>query len=581
MALAHSSLQHQRSVIREELEKLSPYFKHLLLFSFFTNILILAPTWYMLEVYDRVIFSQNHMTLLMLTLMVIVFYMILEFLEWIRAGITHEAANSLSQALSARVFTSIFQAKLRQIPGGTSQAITDLKTLQDMIASPALKGLVDTPFALITLILIFLIDPILGIAAVVGAIILAVIAWMNHRHVQPPLSEANRHAIQAQNYASGVIRNAQVIEAMGMLGRIHARWLEKQHSFLKMQALASDRAGINSALSKFVQTVQGSVLLGLGAWLTLEGLLSQGGSMIIIGSILGGRVLSPIVVMVMQWRTLANAQDAGSRLDQFLKAFPEPPATMSLPPPQGHLTVENAVAAPPNSQLAILKGVSFHLPAGQSLAVIGPSASGKTTLARLITGIWPAMGGKVRLDGADIYAWKKDELGPYVGYLPQDVELFEGTIAENIARFGEIDLLKVKQAAEIVGLLQMIEELPQQFDTSIGDEGAFLSGGQRQRVALARAIYGLPKFVVLDEPNSSLDEAGDAALNQTLSYLKANNTTLVVITHRPQILGLMDYLLLMVDGQIKSFGPRDDVIQALNQANQSAKAKPTSSGAVA
>ncbi len=567
MALANPQIMNQKSIIREELGKLTHYFKHTIFFSFFTNLLVLAPTWYMLEVYDRVVYSQNHKTLLMLTIMVIVMYVILEFLEWIRSRIMHEASAKFDQSLNERVFNSIFQAKLRQIPGGTAQAINDLKTIQDAIASPALMGLIDLPFALLTLILIFAINVTMGWFAVLGALILGVIAFINHRHVQPPLTLANRHAIQAQNYASSAIRNAQVIEAMGMLHRIHQKWIEKQQAFLKMQGLASDRAGVNSALSKMVQVMQGSILLGLGCWLTLKGELGMGGSMMIVGSILGGRVLTPFITIVMQWRVLGNAQDAVQRLDQFLKVFPESQPAMPLPAPEGHLSVEGAVAAPPNSQVAILKGITFRLPAAQSLAIVGPSACGKTTLARLITGIWPAINGKVRLDGADIYAWKKEELGPYVGYLPQDVELFDGTIAENIARFSDVDMVKVKEAAQIVGLDGFINSLPQGFDTQVGDEGAFLSGGQRQRVALARAIYGNPKFVVLDEPNSSLDEEGDLALMRTLQYLKSQGTTLIVITHRTQILGLMDYMMVMVDGQIKQFGPRDEVLKALQQQN--------------
>ena len=567
MAQFNPQMVNQKSIIREELGKLSSYFKHTVFFSLFTNLLVLAPTWYMLEVYDRVVYSQNHKTLLMLTILVIAMYVVLEFLEWIRSRIMHEASEKFDGALNERVFNSIFQAKLRQIPGGTAQAIADLKTIQDAVSSPALMGLIDMPFALLTLILIFAINNTMGWFAVFGALVLGVIAYVNHRHVQPPLTLANRHAIQAQNYSNNAIRNAQVIEAMGMLHRIHAKWMEKQVAFLKMQALASDRAGINSALSKFVQTMQGSILLGLGCWLTLQGELAMGGSMMIVGSILGGRVLTPFITIVTQWRILGNAQDAVQRLDQFLKAFPEPQPAMPLPQPEGNLSVEGAVAAPPNSQVAILKGITFRLPAGQSLAIVGPSASGKTTLARLITGIWPAINGKVRLDGADIFAWKKEELGPSVGYLPQDVDLFDGTIAENIARFGDVDMDKIKQAAEVVGLTKLINSLPEGFDTPVGDEGAFLSGGQRQRVALARAIYGNPKFIVLDEPNSSLDEEGDAALIRTLQYLKSQKTTLIVVTHRTQLLSVIDYVMVMVDGQIKQFGPRDEVLAALQQQN--------------
>lgn len=558
----------QSSVTRTALIESFPKIKWAVFFSFFTNLLVLAPTWYMLEVYDRVVNSQNHKTLLMLTIMVVFIYGIMETLDWIRSRIMFKASMQLDRSLNERVFNDIFKAKLRQIPGGTAQAFVDLKTIQDALASPAMMTMMDMPFALTTLIIIFMINPTMGWFSVAGAVLLGLIALINQHRVQPLLTEANHHAISAQNYAGSVIRNAQVIEAMGMLGRVHARWIARQNKFLRFQGIASDQAGVNSALSKLIQTLQGSLLLGLGCWLTLRGELSMGGSMMIVGSILGARVLAPLIAFIAQWRVIGNARDAINRLDNFLQAFSTPEDSMPLPPPLGNLAVEGAVAGAPNSQVPILKGVTFRLPAGQSLAVIGPSASGKTTLARLITGIWPAANGKVRLDGADIYQWKKTELGPYVGYLPQDVELFDGSLAENIARFGEVDMEMVREAANVVGLEALIDKLKNGYETQVGDEGAFLSGGQRQRVALARAIYGMPKFVVLDEPNSSLDEAGDMALLNALKYIKAQGTTLIVITHRPQILSVIDHVMILTDGQIKAFGPRDEVMESLNPKNQ-------------
>jgi ATP-binding cassette subfamily C exporter for protease/lipase len=523
----------------------------------------------MLEVYDRVINSQSLRTLLMLTILVVVLYALLEMLEWVRSGIMQKAAKQFDAALRERVFNSVFQAKLRQLAGGSTQALADLKVIQDAIASPALMALIDLPFALLTLLLIFWINTTLGWFAVFGALILGIIATVNQLRVQPPLVKANLHAIEAQSYANGAIRNAQVIESMGMLSRIQEKWMKKQHAFLHMQALASDRAGLNSSISKFTQTLQGSLLLGLGCWLTLKGELSMGGSMMIIASILGGRVLAPLLVIVMHWRVVMDAQDAIKRLDNFLKAFPETKQSMPLPPPIGLLSVEGLVASPPNSQHAILKGITFTLAAGQSLGIVGPSASGKSTLARLITGIWPALNGSVRLDGVDIFAWDKNELGPFVGYLPQNVELFDGTLAENIARFGDVDMVKVADAAKIVGLDNFALGLKDGYESQLGDEGAFLSGGQRQRVALARAIYGMPKFIVLDEPNSSLDEEGDAALLRTLQYIKSKGSTLIIITHRVQVMSVIDSILLLVDGKIKALGPRDEVLKSLIPQNPS------------
>jgi ATP-binding cassette subfamily C exporter for protease/lipase len=313
------------------------------------------------------------------------------------------------------------------------------------------------------------------------------------------------------------------------------------------------------------------MLLGLGAWLLLRNQLNGGAAYMIIGSILGGRVLAPLVQLVAQWQAVVNAREAYARLDGMLGAVPPRPPSMVLPKPKGHLQVEGVVAAAPGSQLAILKGVGFALSPGEALAVVGPSASGKTTLARLLVGLWPAINGKVRLDGADVYAWDKRELGPHMGYLPQGVELFDGTVAENIARFGQIDMVKVEEAARAVGVHEFILAMPQGYASPVGRDGAVLSGGQRQRVALARALYGKPAFVVLDEPNSSLDEQGDAALAQAIMQLKSSGTTFVVMTHRTSVLGAVDKMLVLREGQAQMFGPRDEVLKALAEAAAKAR----------
>lgn len=563
------SLEKQNSVLNKAISNLSPYIWKTLAFSLVINLLILAPSWYMLEVYDRVLNSHNHRTLIMLTMLIVGVYAILEFLEWVRSRIMYQAVGPFDASLRDQVFNSIFQAKIKQEPDGNAQAIADLKTIQESIASPAFLALIDTPFALITLGIIFFIDPYLGWLALGVATILSAIALFNQYKVEPTLALANRHAIAAQSYASGVVRNAQVIEAMGMLGQIYKKWLGRQREFLHAQAVASDLAGVSSSLSRLMQTLQSSLILGLGCWLAITGVISMGGGLMIVASILGARALSPLVQIVGYWRVIMNTQDSIKRLDSFLKHYPVAESSMQLPPPVGNLSVENVVAGPPNSQTPVLKGVTFRLAAGDSLAIVGPSASGKTTLARLITGIWPTIGGKVRLDGVDIYAWKKSELGPYIGYLPQSVELFDGTIAENIARFGEVDMEKVKEVCKITGLENFIGSIKDGYAARIGDDGAFLSGGQRQRIALARAIYGMPKLIVLDEPNSSLDEEGDATLISALKYMKLQGATIIVITHRPQILAVLDYMMILVEGQIQSFGKQDEVLKTLNHNNTS------------
>lgn len=559
--------------LQAALDTLMPVLKRVMLFGFVINVLSLSPTLYMLEVYDRVVNSRSHGTLLMLTLLVLGLYVLMEIIEWVRGQMLHGAGLMLEAKLGERVFNAVFEANLRRV-GGANQALADLRALREFLPSQPLTALMDAPMALLFLVLIFLINPALGWFSLVIAAIQVYIAYLTERSTQKPLAEANRMAIAAQNYANGSLRNAQVIEAMGMLGDIHRRWMEKQRRFLALQAVASDHAGGKGAAAKMMQNVLSSGLLGLACWFMLKGELAGGGGMMIIASILGGKVLAPLVQVISGWKNVVNARDAYQRLDQLLQTIPEREAGMPLPPPTGTLTVEGVVAGAPGSQAPILRGVSFGLPAGKALVVVGPSAAGKSTLARLLVGIWPTLSGKVRLDGVDVHPWNKAELGPHIGYLPQGIELFDGTLAENIARFGEVDMAKVEAAARAVGLHETILALPGGYDARIGDEGCFLSGGQRQRVGLARAIYGDPRFVVLDEPNSSLDEAGEQALLQSLLMLKSRGTTLVVITHRTSVLPVADAMLVLRDGQVAAYGPRDEVLAALSKAQQQTAVQP-------
>ena len=540
---------------------LFPSLKQAFYFSVVVNVLVLAPSAYMMEVYDRVVNSRSHTTLLMETLLVVGVYALLEALEWVRRQVMHDAGMKLDKRLRKRVFSAVFSARLLNLPVQGAQALRDLRTIREFLPSPALLSFVDAPLALLVLILIFWMSPSLGWFAVAGALAQFAIGVVNERRIREPLMAANRSAVGAQNYADGVIRNAQVIESMGMLGAIHQRWMGRQQDFLVNQAVASDHAGTNSALSKLIQSLLSSLLLGMGCWLTLKGELH--GSGMIVASILGGRVLAPLVMIIGSWRQIEMTMESYNRLDGLLRELPLQEKGMALPPPSGFLSVEGVIAGAPRSPVQIIKGVSFRVSPGGSLAIVGPSASGKTTLARLLVGIWPAIQGKVRLDGNDIYQWDKDELGKYIGYLPQSIELFEGTLAENIARFDVPDLDKVREACRMVGLADFIEQLPEGYDTEIGDDGSFLSGGERQRVALARAVYGMPKFVVLDEPNASLDEAGDVALLNAVQLLRAQGTTVIVITHRLNILGAIEHMLVLVDGQIQRFGTCQEVLAAL------------------
>lgn len=556
------------SELRRALTALRPYFVRASWFTFWSCLLVLAPSGYMLEVYDRVVNSRSHTTLVMLTIVVLGAYIVMEILEWARSEILHEAGLELDNQLRGRVVNAMFEANLRRIPGGNEQPLNDLQAVREFLNSPPLLGLMEAPVSLVFLCLMFAISPLLGWSAVGGALVQVLIGWLNEKNTQPPLVAANRSSMAAQQYADGSLRNAQVVESMGMLRDIHRSWVGKQREFLSLQATASDQAGIYQALTKFLQVTMGSMLLGLGAWLLLHNQLNGGAGMMIVGSILGGRVLAPLVQIVTQWRAVVNVRDAWQRLDSLLASIARRPETMELPAPRGNLQVESLIAIPPTGGPPIIKNAAFSLKPGDVLVVVGPSASGKTTLARLLVGLWPASSGKVRLDGADVFTWNKTELGPYVGYLPQGAELVEGTVAENISRFGELDAAKTKAAANAVGLHEFITSLPQGYDSPVGRDGTLLSGGQRQRVALARAIYGNPVLVVLDEPNSSLDEAGDAALASAILQLKARGTTFVVMTHRTSVLAVADKMLVLRDGFMDFFGPRDEVLASLKQASE-------------
>ena len=550
-------------------EPLKPAIYRAIGFSIIISMLALAPTVYMLEVYDRVVNSRSGMTLAMLTVLIVLAYAVMEILEKVRGGLMRAAGVQVDEALSKRVYDAMFQGFLKRQVGGSTQVLNDLKSVREFLANPALMAIFEAPVALVALGLVFAISPVLGWAAIIGAIAQVGVALMNERATRKPLGEANRSAVGAQQFAEASLRNAHVMESMGMLDAVHARWQKRQREFLAFQAVASEGAGLWTAMSKAVQQIMSSLLLGLGAWLLLNNMLNGGASMMIIGSVLGGRVLAPLSQLVAQWNGVVNVRGAWSRLESLLAQVPAKPEAMSLPAPKGVLTVESLVAGAPGQQVPIVRGVQFALNRGEVLAVVGPSAAGKTTLARLLVGLWPTMGGKVRLDGVDVFSWDKSELGPYLGYLPQGVELLDGTLAENIARFGEVDMAQVEAAARLVGVHDLIMSLPEAYNSPVGRDGAMLSGGQRQRVGLARALYGKPVFVVLDEPNSSLDEAGDTALANAIAALKQLGTTFVVMTHRTSVLGVADKMLILREGAQQAFGPRDEVLAALQQKAKS------------
>ena len=560
------------SPMNEVMDALRPTLRRAFLFGFVGSMLVLAPTIYMFQVYERVVNSRSHTTLLMLSLLVLFALAVMEALDWARSETLRGAGDQLENKMMPRVYRAMFQMNLGKPGSASTQPIQDLRAIRDFLPSPAVAALPELPVAVIFLILIFALSPVLGVVALLGAALQLGLAWGNERRTQPALAQANRLAVGGQQQAEAMLRHAEVVRAMGMRPALHARWVDVQQKMLVQQALASDRAGLFQALTKMVQTTLSSALLGVAAWLVLRDMLWGGPGMLIVGSVLGGRILAPLAQAIAQWRTVVNVRESWARLNSLLVQVPPPVSGMTLPAPRGHLSVEALVAAAPGGQAQILRGVQFALKPGEVLAVVGPSASGKTTLARLLVGVWPALGGKVRLDGADVFTWSKQELGPHVGYLPQGVELLDGTIAENIARFGTPSRSTTEEAAKAVGLHEWILSLPEGYETRLGMDGARLSGGQRQRVGLARALYGNPAFVVLDEPNSSLDEAGELALARAVEQRRAIGITFVLITHRTSALQVCTHMLVLRDGVQQAFGPRDEVLAALNKAVAAADA---------
>ncbi|AKH62718.1 MULTISPECIES: type I secretion system permease/ATPase [Photorhabdus] len=537
------------------------------LFTAFINLLMLVPSVYMLQVYDRVLPSGNEITLLMLTLITLGMFTMMGMLEYIRSMIVIRIGSQLDMKLNNRVYTASYESNLKNGTTDAGQMLNDLANIRQFLTGNALFAFFDAPWFPIYLLVIFLFNPWLGLLALVGALVLIALAALNQWLSSQPLSEASQLSLRSASLASTNLRNAEVIEALGMLPVLRRRWFGLHERFLNFQRIASERASVINSVTKTVRMALQSLILGLGGWLAIGGHITPG--MMIAASILMGRALSPIEQLIQAWKGWSGARLSWQRLTNLLEQQPERKPGMSLPAPKGNLAVDKVSAAPPgrNSKF-VLQDVSFTLDAGDVLGLIGPSASGKSTLARLLVGIWPAQEGVVRLDNADIYQWNKDELGSSIGYLPQDIELFGGTIAENIARFNEVEPEKVVKAAQKAGVHELVLALDKGYDTVIGAGGVGLSGGQKQRIGLARALYDEPSLVVLDEPNSSLDEAGERALNEAIAQLKAQGKTVIVITHRMSLLSQTNKILLLVQGKMKMFGSSQQVIAALSQQNQ-------------
>jgi ATP-binding cassette subfamily C protein EexD len=538
-------------------------------FSLVINLLQLVPTVYMLQLYDRVVPTGNLTTLTLLTLILMVLFVTMGILEWVRSQILVRVSTRLEVLLSERLLKVAYKMALYSSGQRASmQPLDDLTALRQFMTGNGLFAFFDAPWLPIYLAVMFMFHSWYGWAGVATAVLLVIVAVAQEKATSRMLSEANVTAMTARNLVSKNLRNAEVLDAMGMLPNIQSRWLNSVHKVLRLQATASSRAGLINAVSKLIRLSSQSLILALGAYLVIKNEITSG--LMIAGSILLGRALAPIDIVIGSWKGFINARGQYQRLNELLLQMPADSKKMTLPDPIGAFQLDVAQVTPPGSKTPIIRGITMSIAKGDVLGVIGPSGAGKSTFARALLGIWPTSSGTIRLDGAEIFNWNRDELGPHIGYLPQDIELFEGTISQNIARFGQVSPEKVVAAAKMADVHELILRLPDGYNTAIGANGGNLSGGQRQRIGLARALYGDPVVVVLDEPNSNLDEQGEIALGRTIQRLKVNKVTVVVITHRNNVLNNVDKLLLLSDGQLSVYGPKDQVVAHLQKVAQQA-----------
>lgn len=542
---------------------LRPYFGLALLVSVFTGLLTLAPIGYMREVYGPVVTARSEWTLAWVTLLLILALAMAAVLDWVRQRIQSAASVRFTQLLGGRIFEATFDANLQSL-SGCRQALPNFRTVRMFISSPTAGALLDAPIGILMLGLIFLIHPLMGFMSLFGAMLSLSISLLTERNMRPVMTEAIEQSNRASAYAADAIRNAESTISMGMQSSVLSRWRVVQDQYLLKQAKATNLQSLGMTTTKFVMLLQGSAMLGVGMFLTLIGVLSpQAGAMLIVAKLIGAVAIRPMMQLINSWKMVATAWDSFVFLRGFLSKLPQKSKGMSLPPPRGHLEVKSASASPPGKRELALTDLTFKVDPGQLLVVVGPSGSGKSSLARLITGIWAPRLGEVRLDGVSVHAWNKDELGPYLGYLPQDVELFDGSVAENISRFGDLDPVKLSQAVQDAALADLISQLPNGLETELGTDGARLSGGQRQRIGLARALYGSPCLIVLDEPNANLDQAGDEGLSLALARARDRGATVVLITHRQEVIAQADLLLVMREGRPLVFGPREQVLNGL------------------
>ncbi len=537
------------------------------LFSAFTNLLMLTGPLFMLQVYDRVLGSRSEETLVALLMLVVLLYGIFGLLDFARGRIAAQIGAGFQAALDERVFdVTLKRAVAAEARARPDSGLQDLESIQRLLASPALFAVFDLPWTPIFLAAIFMFHPLLGWLALGGGAVLVLITVLNQYLSRRPVFEASRDAARAQALSENFRGQSEAVHGLGMQDAALARWGHAREAALVTNTRAAHRIGFFSALTKTLRLFLQSAMLALGAWLVLQNEMTAGA--MIAGSILMGRALAPVEQSIAQWSLVQRARQGKKALSLLLGSMPEAPVRTELPRPKAYLDLSKVTVVPPGENTATLRMVSFRVEPGQALAVIGESASGKSTLARVLTGIWQPVSGKIRLDGASLEQYNPRDLGRYVGYLPQDVALFDGTISENIARLNQSpDAEMVITAAKLADAHEMILKLPDGYDTKING-GARLSGGQKQRIALARALYGDPVLLVLDEPNSNLDSHGGIALDAAINAFKAKGGAVVIMAHRPSGIAACDLALVLQDGIVAKFGPRDQVIREMTQNYQ-------------
>jgi ATP-binding cassette subfamily C exporter for protease/lipase len=553
----------QSSPLFKVLLEMRPAWTAVFVFSAVINLLMLAPTVYMMQVSDRVMTSRNMMTLLMLTLLVLGIFVIMGTLEWARSRVLVRLGVQLDRRLGPRLLSLSHRFEIEKLGDGR-RLLADLTQLRSFLTGYAVLALLDAPWAPIYLVVTLMIHPLLALVILGGTVVMVILTYITERAVRKPLADSNNSAAETSRFVATNMRHGEVIEAMGMFPMMLERWRQKQERHLTDQAVASDRAGFVQGITKFVRMTNQSVAMGVGGFLFLSTDVSP--SIVFAAMLLSSRISGPIESLLMTWSQLGTTTESWRRIDDALRHADHEYSGVTLPPPKGEVTLEGVFGGPPGVASPFVQSVNLKIPAGVIVAIVGSSASGKSTLVRLITGVWAPRMGTVRLDGADLRTWRREQLGPYIGYLPQDVELIEGTVAENIARLGPLDSDRVIAAARAAGVHEMILQMADGYGTQVGANGAFLSGGQRQRIALARAMYGDPPLLVLDEPNANLDEAGELALDTALQAAKQRGQTVIIVSHRPIAIRNCDLILVMQDGQVLLYGPREQVMAKLASA---------------